>query len=90
VVAVYVLLVLVGAATAIFTVQNTDPVVIRFIGWRVEGMPLALVILLSLLVGLFIGSTVGVIQQLRLRTRIRQLERIPPSGAPPTAPPPLA
>jgi uncharacterized integral membrane protein len=90
VVAVYVLLVLVGAATAIFTVQNTDPVVIRFIGWRVEGMPLALVILLSLLVGLFIGSTVGVIQQLRLRTRIRQLERIPSSGAPPTAPPPLA
>lgn len=88
-VAVYVLLVLVGAATAIFTVQNTDPVVIRFIGWRVEGMPLALVILLSLLVGLFIGSTVGVIQQLRLRARIRQLERIP-SGAPPTAPPPLA
>ena len=89
-VAVYVLLVLVGAATAIFTVQNTDPVVIRFIGWRVEGMPLALVILLSLLVGLFIGSTVGVIQQLRLRARIRQLERIPPSGVPPTAPPPLA
>jgi uncharacterized integral membrane protein len=90
VVAVYVLLLLVGAATAIFTVQNTDPVVIRFIGWRVEGMPLALVILLSLLVGLFIGSTVGMIQQLRLRARIRQLERIPPSGAPPTAPPPLA
>jgi len=87
-VVVYVLLVLVGAATAVFTVQNTDPVVIRFIGWRVEGMPLALVILLSLLVGLFIGSTVGLIQQLRLRSRIRQLERMPPSDAPlpPTSP----
>lgn len=89
-VVVYVLLVLVGAATAIFTVQNTDPVVIRFIGWRVEGMPLALVVLLSLLVGLFIGSTVGVIQQLRLRSRIRQLERTSPPAAPPMAPPPLS
>jgi uncharacterized integral membrane protein len=89
VVLVYVLLVLVGAATAIFTVQNTDPVVIRFVGWRVEGMPLALVVLLSLLVGLFLGSTVGVIQQLRLRSRIRQLERMPPPPVPPPpAPPP--
>ena len=45
-VVVYLLLVLIGAATAIFAIQNTDPVVIRFISWRVEGMPLALVILL--------------------------------------------
>lgn len=85
-VVVYVLLVLVGAATAVFTIQNTDPVVIRFIGWRVEGMPLALVVLLSVLVGLFVGSTVGLIQQLRLRARIRQLERMPPAGPTPTPP----
>jgi uncharacterized integral membrane protein len=89
VVVVYVLLVLVGAATAIFVVQNTDPVVIRFIGWRVEGMPLALVVLLSLLVGLFIGSTVGIVQQFRLRSRVRQLERMapPPPPAPPSSQP---
>jgi uncharacterized integral membrane protein len=86
VVIVYLFLVLIGAATAIFAIQNTDPVVIRFIGWRVEGMPVALVILLSVLVGLFVGSTVGLIQQFRLRSRIRQLERMPPPGAPPTPP----
>ena len=86
-VVVYVLLVLVGAATAVFTIQNTDPVVIRFIGWREEGMPLALVVLLSVLVGLFVGSTVGLIQQLRLRARIRQLERMPPPAGPTPTPP---
>ena len=87
-VVVYLLLVLIGAATAIFAIQNTDAVVIRFIGWRVEGMPLALVILLSVLVGLFVGSTVGLIQQVRLRSRIRQLERRPPPSTPPPPPPP--
>ena len=87
-VVVYLLLVLIGAATAIFAIQNTDPVVIRFITWRVEGMPLALVILLSVLVGLFVGSTVGLIQQFRLRSRIRHLERMPPPSPPPPAAPP--
>ncbi|MBF8288069.1 MAG: LapA dom protein, partial [Candidatus Rokubacteria bacterium] len=41
----YILMALVGAACAVFALQNMDPVVIRFIGWRAEGIPLALVIL---------------------------------------------
>ena len=47
----YILLVLVGAACAVFALQNMDPVVIRFVTWRVEGMPLGFVILLSVLGG---------------------------------------
>ena len=84
-VAVYVIMILVGAAAAVFAIQNIDPVVIRFLGWRVEGMPLALVILLSALAGLVFATMVAMVQQLRLRARIRALERqqaAPPPAAP--------
>lgn len=72
---VYLLIALIGAAVAVFALQNLDPVVVRFLGWRIEGIPLALVILLSLMVGTFAASLVGLVQHLRLRGRIRQLER---------------
>ena len=71
---VYILMALVGAACAVFALQNMDPVVIRFLGWRVDGMPLALVILLSALGGLVFSSCIGLARQWRLRSRIRQLE----------------
>lgn len=71
---VYVFMALVGAAVAIFALQNFDPVVIRFLGWRVDGMPLAMVILLSLLGGVVFASLAGIVRQWKLRARIRQLE----------------
>ncbi len=70
----YLLMALVGAACAVFALQNMDPVVIRFLGWRIEGMPLALVILLSVLGGLVLASCVGLLRHLKLRSRIRQLK----------------
>ncbi|HET7874816.1 MAG TPA: LapA family protein [Methylomirabilota bacterium] len=71
---VYLLMALVGAAAALFAVQNLDPVVIRFLVWRVDGMPLALVILLSAFVGVVFASLSGFAQQWKLRFRLRQLE----------------
>ena len=70
----YLLMAFVGALCAVFALQNMDPVVIRFLGWRVEGMPLALVILLSVLGGLVFASCVGLLRHWKLRSRIRQLE----------------
>jgi uncharacterized integral membrane protein len=74
VVAVYVLMALIGAAAAVFALQNLDPVVIRFITWRIEGAPLALVMLLSLIMGAVLASLIGIVRSLKLRSRIRQLE----------------
>jgi uncharacterized integral membrane protein len=74
VVAVYVLMALIGAATAVFALQNLDPVVIRFMTWRIEGAPLALVMLLSLITGTVFASLVGLVRSLKMRARIRQLE----------------
>ncbi len=88
---IYLIMILMGAAAAIFAIQNIDPVVIRFLGWRIEGMPLALVILLSAFAGLVFAAMVAMVQQIRLRSRIRALERQQPPPAPPVsrpAPPP--
>ncbi|HYB40982.1 MAG TPA: LapA family protein [Candidatus Bathyarchaeia archaeon] len=71
---IYLLMALVGALVTIFAAQNIDPVVIRFVTWRIEGMPLALVILLSLLIGVVFASLSGAVRVWRLRYRIRQLE----------------
>ena len=83
---VYLLMALVGAAAAVFALQNVDPVVIRFLGWRIEGAPLAMVIMLSVLAGVVLTSLVGLVQQWKLRSRIRHLEnRLAQSPAPPPA-----
>jgi uncharacterized integral membrane protein len=84
----YLLLVLVGAACAIFALQNMDPVVIRFVTWRVEGMPLGLVILLSILGGVIFASGVSLIRHWKQRSRIRQLEARLSAAERPTLPPP--
>ena len=72
--AVYLLMAVVGAAAAIFALQNIDPVVIRFLGWRIEGAPLSMVIMLSIVVGVILTSLVGLVRHWKMRYRIRQLE----------------
>jgi uncharacterized integral membrane protein len=71
---IYLLMALLGSMATIFALQNRDPVEIWFLTWSVTGMPLALVILLSLLLGVVIASLSGVVKVLKLRYRIRQLE----------------
>jgi uncharacterized integral membrane protein len=71
---IYLLMALLGSAATIFALQNRDPVEIWFLAWGVKGMPLALVILLSLLVGVVFTSLSGVVKVLKMRYRIRQLE----------------
>jgi uncharacterized integral membrane protein len=73
-VAIYLLVAVVGAAAAIFALQNIDPVVIRFLAWRKEGIPLSMVIMLSIMAGVVLTALVGVVRQWKLRSRIRQLE----------------
>jgi uncharacterized integral membrane protein len=72
-VVVYLLVALLGAAIALFAVQNNSVVVIRFLGWQIEGA-LSLVVLLSILAGVILTALLGVVQHWKLRSRIRQLE----------------
>jgi putative membrane protein len=72
---VYLLVALLGAAIALFAVQNNSAVVVRFLGWQIEE-PLSLVILLSVLVGIVLTALLGVVRSWKLRSRIRQLENM--------------
>ncbi|HVQ78102.1 MAG TPA: LapA family protein [Candidatus Binatia bacterium] len=85
-IAVYVVMAVIGAAMAVFALQNLDPVVIRFVTWRIQEVPLAVVILISIVTGLTFASLVGFVQHFKLRRRIRQLEAQIRRAAPPAAP----
>jgi uncharacterized integral membrane protein len=92
---IYLLMAVLGSAATIFALQNRYPVEISFLTWSVEGMPLALVILLSLLLGIVFTSLSGLVKILKLKYRIRQLEtqvsqliaaQTPPSSPSPSPP----
>jgi uncharacterized integral membrane protein len=89
---IYLLMALLGSAATVFALQNRDPVEIWFLAWSVTGMPLALVILLSLLLGVTFASLSGLVKVLRMRYRIRQLEnqvaQLIATQPPPPPPPP--
>ena len=89
---IYLLMALVGAAAAVFAIQNPTPVAVTFLAWQTGGMPLSLVILLSAVAGIVLASVAGLAQHIRLRLRVRQLEaRLAKQSAVPAPPPtPLA
>lgn len=76
-----------ASAVAVFALQNADRVTISFLAWKIEGAPLAGVILVSGAVGALLVSLVGSLQRWKLRAQIRQLEsRLKASDPPnPTA-----
>ena len=71
---IYLLMALLGSMATIFALQNSGTVDISFLTWSVKGMPVALVILLSLLLGIVFASLTGVMKILTLKYRVRQLE----------------
>ncbi len=70
----YLVVAFVGGAIAAFALQNLDPVVVRFLIWRAEGVPLAALILGSLVAGMALAGIAGAVQYVKLRLKIRQLE----------------
>ena len=88
---IYLLMALLGSMATIFALQNREPVEIWFLTWSVQGMPMALVILLSLLLGTVFASLSGLVKILKLKYRVRQLEAqvsqlIAAQTPPPSAP----
>ena len=65
--------VVLGAAVAIFAVQNVTPVEIRFFLWQVEG-PLAAVVLGAVGMGLVLALLLGLPDTILSRLRMRRLE----------------
>ena len=70
-------------AVAVFALQNADRVTVSFLAWKIEGAPLAGVILVSGAVGALLVSLVGSLQRWKLRAQIRQLESRLKASEPP-------
>jgi uncharacterized integral membrane protein len=69
-VATIILLLIVVAVVAIFSVQNAIPVAITFLFWKFEAS-LAIVIFLSVLSGMIIGAVV--VSLLRMKPSIKKI-----------------
>lgn len=70
----YVVVALVGAAVAVFALQNAEPLSVRFLAWSLDGVPAAALVLVSLAAGAVLVGVPLTIQRWRLRARIRALE----------------
>jgi uncharacterized integral membrane protein len=94
----YAIVAVIAAAVAVFALQNSDPARVRFIVWSIDAVPVAALVLLSLMAGLIVAGVPLWLQRWRLRARIRTLQQrvaqlesaaamLPPAGAPRPQPP---
>ncbi len=75
---------LVAIIAVVFAFQNPEPASVEFLTFQSVEVPLALVIIVSLLAGVILGSLFSVPTRIRSRSRIKALEkRIAELGAGP-------
>jgi uncharacterized integral membrane protein len=70
----YIIVAIVAGAVALFTVQNLERVTVRVLLWQFLDVPIAVVVLTSLVAGTVIAGVPLLLQRWRLRRRIRRLE----------------
>lgn len=74
----YVVVAAVAILVTVFALQNTDPAVVRFLAWRLETVPVAVLVLVTLGAGLLIAGVPLAIRLAVWRSRARSYEsRIP-------------
>lgn len=62
-----------GVAMTIFTLQNSVKVEVKFLWLKFEDVPLALILVISILIGVLITAVFAFIDKQRLRNKIRRL-----------------
>lgn len=70
----YVVVAVVAVLVTVFALQNTDPATVRFLAWRVETVPLAILVLAALAAGLLIAGLPLAIRLGVWRSRARSYE----------------
>ena len=70
----YLVVAITAVLVTIFALQNTDPASVRFLVWRLETMPLAVLVLAALGAGLLIAGLPLAIKLGVWRSRARSLE----------------
>src|SRR5688500_13493241 len=70
----YVIVAILSAGVAVFALQNNTPLSVRFLGWALDGVPLAGAILGSLATGMLVVAIPLMISRWRWRRRARAAE----------------
>jgi len=70
-----IVILLVALVLILVTVQNPNPVTLQFLSWDAEGVPLIVIILLSLMAGIIMSSISSLVKQVKLKEKIRSLQR---------------
>ena len=65
--------IILGVAMTIFTLQNSVKVQVKFLWMKFEDVPLALILVISILIGVTITAVFAFIDKQRLRSKIRRL-----------------
>jgi uncharacterized integral membrane protein len=80
----YVIVAVIAVAVAIFTLQNTERVVITVLVWQLQNVPLAGLVLASFGAGIGAAGIPLLLQRWQLRRRLERLERerLAPPGPP--------
>lgn len=67
--------IILGVAMAIFALQNTVKVQVKLLWWKVDDVPLALILVISILIGVVITAVFSFIDKQRLRNRLKKLHQ---------------
>jgi uncharacterized integral membrane protein len=71
----YVVVAVLAVIVTVFSLQNTDPATVRFLMWRNDTVPLAILILGSVIAGLLVAGVPLAIRLSVWRSRARGHER---------------
>jgi uncharacterized integral membrane protein len=84
----YVIVAVIAVLVAVFAMQNTASVDLRFLFWQLDAVPLAAVVLASLASGIVVAGLPMLFRVWRLRRQLRRAGAVPPPASPRPAPPP--
>lgn len=70
----YLVVAILASIITVFALQNNAPTSVRFLLWKLEAVPLATLILVSVAAGVVLVGLPLVIDRWRLRARVRVLE----------------
>ncbi|MGH7312685.1 MAG: LapA family protein [Candidatus Rokuibacteriota bacterium] len=88
----YIVVAVLAVAVAVFAMQNTDHVVVKFLLWEIANVPVAAVVLASFGVGILTAGIPAWFKVWRLQRRLIRAQQtaVPPDQpfSPPPDPPP--
>lgn len=67
--------IILGVAMAIFALQNTVKVQVKLLWWKIDEVPLALILMISIIIGVLITAVFSFIDKQRLRNRLKKLHQ---------------